>query len=215
MRGCPRHTVVRPGLAFEPNGWEHEMIMDRRRASQPHLSGPPGPPSRESPSSITRSSGLAPHFANDDVFIAVWKCVLVSIWKREHRPAYAVSRRSAGEALAAQAPGPLALFTLVLETGILPDDASREALARVRLAPCFRRVVACAGVAEGPPLHAAALRAVSIDLDQRVPPPFPTRMFGTRADAVLWVVERLAQAGEKSIQGNDLVNAITAATKTA
>jgi hypothetical protein len=173
----------------------------------------------ESAPSSSPSSGAGPearvvtHFTNHDMILATWECVLLSIWRHDQRPAYAAARGSAGDALAQSRPGPLALFTLVLETGTLPDDPTRAALARVRLQPCFKRVVACAGVAEGAPLRIAALRSVSIDLDQRAPPPFPTRMFDSRVDAAVWIIDRLWQAGEKSIRGTDLLAVINSLTK--
>jgi hypothetical protein len=154
------------------------------------------------------SSRPAIHYANNDLVVATWRCVLISIWKRHHIPEYAAARGLAGDILARNSRGPLALFTLVLDTATLPDDPTRDALARVRLQQCFRRVVACAGVAEGEPLRAAALRAVSIDLDQRAPPPFPTRMFNSRVDSIVWITDSLARAGERSVRGQDLLSAI-------
>ncbi|HEY2516158.1 MAG TPA: hypothetical protein VGI39_35045 [Polyangiaceae bacterium] len=160
------------------------------------------------PQTSPRVSPVVTHFANDDVVVCTWKAVLISIWKRDHRVTYAQARGAAGEVLARNNAGPLALFTLVLETGLLPDEPTRDALAKVRLAPCFQRVVACAGIAEGDPLRAAALRSVSIDLDQRARPPFPTRMFGSRLDAAEWVVDRLKRAGDTSIRANEFLGVI-------
>jgi hypothetical protein len=149
------------------------------------------------------------HFVNDDVIIGWWECVLISIWKRDQRPEYARHRGEAGELLAKHRAGPLALLTVVLESAGLPDGPTREALANLRLTRSHKqRVVACAGVAEGAPIRVAGARAVSISLDQLVPPPFPTKMFGSRIDAVLWLTELLARAGEKRIHGHDLLAAI-------
>jgi hypothetical protein len=154
---------------------------------------------------------MAVHFRNDELLIGTWDCFLINIWRGNHRPSYAEERGKAGWILARTSPGPLALFTLVLDTASLPDDPTRDALAHARLEPCFERVVACAGVAEGDPLRAAALRAVSIDLDQRAPPPFPTKMFGDRSDAVLWMLDRLTAAGKPGIRGRALLSVIAAA----
>jgi len=160
-----------------------------------------------------RPPGIPPkamtiHFANDDVIVGWWECILISIWRRDQVPDYARLRGEAGELLAKECPtGPLALLTVVQERANLPDGPTRNALARLRLSPSHQRVVACAGIAEGAPLRVAGARAVSISLDQIVPPPFPTRMFGNRVDGVLWLVDALARAGTY-VQGTDLLAAI-------
>jgi hypothetical protein len=160
------------------------------------------------PTLATRAPRMTIHHANADVVIGWWECVLISIWRRDQGPEYARMRGIAGELLAKQRPGPLALLTVVLESAGLPDDPTRIALAKLRLTPSHQHVVACAGVAEGGPLRVAGARAVSISLDQIVPPPFPTRMFGDRADAVLWLMEALTRAGVTALNGRDLMAAI-------
>jgi hypothetical protein len=152
------------------------------------------------------------HFANRNVVVGWWECVLISIWRGDQVPEYARLRGVAGELLAKQRPGPLALLTVVLDGASLPNEATRDALARLRLTPSHQRVVACAGVAEGAPIRVAGARSVSISLDQIVPPPFPTKMFGNRADAVLWLIDALFQAGEKSLRGRDLLAAISSSS---
>jgi hypothetical protein len=102
-----------------------------------------------------------------------------------------------------------------LERAGLPDEPTRQALARLRVMPSHQRVVACAGIAEGPPLRVAGARAVSISLDQIVPPPFPTRMFGDRVDAVLWLRDALAKAGGAPFRGPELLAALAREAPTA
>jgi hypothetical protein len=153
------------------------------------------------------SARMTIHFANADVVVGWWEAVLISVWRRQQIPEYARLRGEAGEILAKSRPGPLGLLTVVLDTASLPNESTREALARLRVTPSHQRVVACAGIAEGSPIRVAAARAVSISLDQLVPPPFPTKMFGTRVDAVLWLIESLGRAGTL-LQGSALMNAI-------
>jgi hypothetical protein len=155
-----------------------------------------------------RPPAMHVHFANDDVVVGWWGCVLISIWRRDQWPEYARLRGEAGELLARQHSGPLLLLTLVLERAGLPDEPTRQALARLRVMPSHQRVVACAGIAEGPPLRVAGARAVSISLDQIVPPPFPTRMFGDRVDAVLWLRDALGKAGGAPFRGPELLAAL-------
>jgi hypothetical protein len=154
-------------------------------------------------------AGVEVHFANDALFIGTWECVQINVWCGPQRLAYARPRGECTALLASARGGPIALLTIVRENAGLPDEAAREALAQLRTMQAASRVVACAGLADGPPLRQAAARAVSIDLDQRVPPPFPTRMFGKRLDAVLWVVEALRAAGA-SVDGRVLLGVVAA-----
>jgi len=154
-------------------------------------------------------AGVEVHFANEELFIGSWGCVQINVWRGPQRLAYARPRGDSAELLAAGRAGPIAQLTIVLQNAALPDEPTREALAKLRSHRASSRVVACAGLAEGAPLRKAALRAVSIDLDQRVPPPFPTRMFDNRVDAVLWLVAALERAGE-SVDGRALLGVLTA-----
>jgi hypothetical protein len=147
-------------------------------------------------------------FANDAVVVGWWQSVLISVWKRDQHPEYAQRRGEAAEVLAQSRPGPLLLLTVVTLEASLPDEPTRDALAKLRLALSHQRVVACAGIAEGPPIRVAGARAVSISLDQRVVAPFPTRMFAQRIDAVVWLREAFVRAGGEPFRGRDLLAAI-------
>src|SRR5438477_8801633 len=119
---------------------------DRLR-SEPALDDTTSPSTAARPLLATRTlqvmsaTPIEVYFENDDLFVGWWECVLLNIWKGDQNPEYAKVRDRAGAILSRARSGPLALFTMVQDGCGLPDDTTRHALAHVRLAPQFQRVV--------------------------------------------------------------------------
>lgn len=141
----------------------------------------------------------------DDHAIAVWRDVVVILWKRETTlDGVAATGRGVKAALKGSPEG-AALMTIVEAGAAMPPAEARDALAR-QLAEHGEHIRCSAVVYEGAGFRAAAVRSVVTGLSLLAKQPFPHKVFATVNAASAWMAGLLPQGG---LPTRDLVQAIS------
>jgi hypothetical protein len=117
---------------------------------------------------------------------AIWRNVLIFIWREVTRPATVDEHRKYIESHVAKHRTPLSLFVITEPKIEIPDSATREKLAALLLAAA---PVGCGAalVFEGGGFRGAAVRGVSTVLNALARQPYPYRSFGTVESGATWL----------------------------
>jgi hypothetical protein len=143
--------------------------------------------------------------ADKDHCFAIWRNVLIFVWRGVTRRETCDDHRQYIEGHVAKGRGPLSLFVITEHQVELPDSGTREKLASVLQAAA--PVGCCAAlVFEGTGFRGAAVRGVASMLNALTRQPFPYKSFGTVEAGATWVASMHGKGG--SIPVAELVSAV-------
>ncbi len=124
--------------------------------------------------------------ADKDHCCAIWRNVLIFVWREVTRPATVDEHRKYIENHVAKHRGPLSLFVITEPKSEMPDSPTREKLAGLLQAAA---PVGCGAalVFEGTGFRGAAVRGVATLLNALARQPYPYKSFGTVEAGASWL----------------------------
>jgi hypothetical protein len=144
--------------------------------------------------------------ADQDHCAAIWRGVLVYVWRKTTRPEVVDEHRKYIENHIAKGRGPLAMVIIIEAQTEVPDGPTREKLAGLMQAA--GPVGTCAAmVYEGTGFRGAAVRGVVTVLNTLARQPFPYKAFGHMDAAAAWLTTIHAD-GKGPITAADLVGVV-------
>jgi hypothetical protein len=144
--------------------------------------------------------------ADKDHCCAIWKNILIFVWRGATKPEIVDEHRRYVENHVAKARGPLSIFVITEPQVEIPDSVTREKLAALMLAaaPVGR---GAALVYEGSGFRGAAVRGIATVLNALARQPYPYKSFGTVEEGANWLVP-VHSDGKAPMRAADLVAAV-------
>ena len=147
--------------------------------------------------------------ADKDHCCAIWRNVIIFVWRGVTRPEAVDEHRAYIEGHVAKRRGPLSLFVITEPQSEMPDSVTRQKLAALLQAA---GPVGCGAalVYEGTGFRGAAVRGVATVLNALAKQAFPYKSFGSVEEGAAWLgaVHTDANGKTGAITAADLVNAV-------